>query len=64
MCIGRLLICSCIKGGRSIQKWVPAMFVVLVVGGDNGDYDDVAASVIVCVRELIAGMQAAAWGQG
>lgn len=29
-------------------------------GGDNGDYNNVAASVIVCVWELIAVMQAAA----
>lgn len=28
--------------------------------GGNGDYDNVAASVIVCVLELIAVMQAAA----
>lgn len=34
--------------------------VVVVWGGDNGDYDNVAASVIVCVWELIAVMQAAA----
>lgn len=29
-------------------------------GGDNGNYDNVAASVTVCVWELIAVMQAAA----
>lgn len=28
--------------------------------GDDGDYDNVAASVIVCVWKLIAAMQAAA----
>lgn len=39
---------------------VAAVAVAVVVGKDNGDYDDVAASVIVCVWELIAVMQAAA----
>lgn len=31
--------------------------------GDNGDYDNAAASVIVCAWELIAVMQAASRGR-
>lgn len=64
MFIGRQLICSFIKEDGSFQKQVPAMFCGdgggQGVGGDNGDYDNAAASVIVCAWELIAVMQAAA----
>lgn len=62
MLIGTQLICSFIKEGGSFQKRGPAIFrgVGVGAGGDNGDYDNVAASVIVCAWELIAVMQAAA----
>lgn len=61
-----MLICSGIKEDGGFQKWVPALFLQWWWGGlaDNGDYGDVAATVIVCVWELIAVMQAAAWGHG
>lgn len=62
---GTQLICIFIKEGRSFQKRGPAIFCGAGVGGggeegNNGDYDNVAASVIVCAWELIAVMQAAA----
>lgn len=53
------------KAEASRNETGPGFAVIMAVvrGGGNGDYDDVAASVIVCVWELITVMRAAAWGQ-